>query len=228
MDDLSKVLEISSMTIYRDIKEEDQIILSKGNLILNNISEEFENPFTIRKNENKEEKEEIIKNAIKYIKNYDTIFLDGSTTISYLGEELKKINLDLTIVTISPIIAIELASCSKFRIFCPGGWLDRINFIFSKDMIEVFNSININKAFISCGGFSLSNGFTDTSIGETQIKKNVLEKGIEINILADSSKYNRVNPHTWARFSDINRLFIDKNVSNEDLKVLKNNISEVI
>jgi DeoR/GlpR family transcriptional regulator of sugar metabolism len=230
VEELAKDLNISTMTIYRDIKEMTQIILSKGNLVYQeDVDKAYdENPFEMRIEEKKAEKKAIAGIAVKYINHRDTIFLDGSSTVSYLAEQLQSKNLDLSIVTISPLITIKLAINKNFNIINPGGWFDKINYIYVKNIKELLNTININKAFISCGGYSLGSGFTDMTIGESQIKMDLVNRCSEINILADSSKYNKVTTHTWAKFPDVTRLFIDKGIKDEDLMLLNENISEVI
>lgn len=230
IEELAKSLNISTMTLYRDIKDMTQIILSKGNLIYKGdvTKEHIESPFDIRKEENKAEKQAIAYMAVDYINNKDTVFFDGSSTISYLAERLQNKDMNLTVVTISPMITIQLAVCKNISIVSPGGWFDKINFIYTKSIKELLDTININKAFVSCGAYSLENGFTDMTNGEAQMKMDIVNRCPEINVLADSSKYNRVNTHTWAKFSDVTRLFIDNGVKKEDLKVLNKNISQVI
>lgn len=228
--ELSKSLNISTMTLYRDIRDMPQIILSKGNLVHNSdfYKENSENPFEIRKEENKAKKQAIANEAINYINGGDTVFFDGSSTIFYLTEQLRKKDMILTVVTISPMVTIALADCKNISIVSPGGLFDKINYIYTKDIEKFLKTININKAFVSCGAFNLESGFMDMSNSETEIKINIVKKCPEVNVLVDSHKYNRVTSHTWAQFNNITRLFTDSEIEKKDLKVLNKNISQVI
>lgn len=220
--ELANLLRVSKMTLYRDINNlENNIFLSKGNLIYkeNNIFKE--SPYNTRKGRNKELKLAIARTAVNYIKNNDTIFLDGSSTIGYLARELVESNLYLTVVTISPIISIELAKKDSIKVLCPGGSLDNINFIYNCEIENYLKSININKAFLSCGAFSIEKGFTDLTIGESRIKRNIVDKVPEINILVDHTKMNNAYSYTWANFDELNRLIFDNKIDKNFLEKLK-------
>ncbi len=227
--ELADLLNVSSMTLYRDIKHlGSNLFLSKGNVIYieNNNSEE--SPYSTRKGRNKELKKAIARAAINYIKDNDTIFLDGSSTIGYLASEIIKSNLCLTVVTISPIISIELAKADSIKILCPGGLLDNINYIYNCEIENYLKSININKAFISCGAFSLEKGFTDLAIGESKIKKEIIDKIPEVNILADHTKMKNAHSYTWSNFDKLTRLICDNNIDKSDLKELKAKKIEIV
>ncbi len=226
--ELAALLKVSEMTLYRDIKElGDYLFLSKSNVIYkdNNILKEL--PYYTRMRNNIELKSSIARTAVNYINNNDTIFLDGSSTIAYLVKELSKRNLYLTAVTISPIITNELAKKENINVLCPGGLLDKINMIYNCDIDDFLKSININKAFMSCGAFSAEKGLTDLTIGESKIKRKIVEKVPEINILVDHTKMKNSYPYTWSGFNEFDRLICDNKISTDDLNILKSKNIEV-
>ena len=227
--ELAIALSISEMTLYRDIKHlENSLFLSKGVVIYKENSNLYESTYFARKGENKELKIAIAKTAIKYIKNNDTIFLDGSSTVGYLVSEIIKSNFCLTVVTISPIISIELTKKDNIKIICPGGLLDTINFIYNCNIDNFLKSININKAFMSCGAFSIEKGLTDIAIGEYEIKRTIVDKIHETYVLADHTKINNAFSYTWANYGEITRLICDNKIKKDDLKKFKDRKVEII
>lgn len=229
LEDLARIFNVSKMTLYRDIKFlDDRFFVSKGSINYKAVTTFIEAPFFLRKEQSKELKIAIARIAIKYINKDDTIFLDGSSTIGYLVDEIIKRTFNLTVVTISPIISVQLAKSNNIKILCPGGLLDNINFIYSCEIEDFLKTININKAFMSCGAFSIENGFTDLSIGEYKSKKTIVNKVPEVNILADHSKVNNTYSYTWSNYDSITRLICDNKVDKNILNDLKSRKPEVI
>jgi DeoR/GlpR family transcriptional regulator of sugar metabolism len=227
--ELAGILDVSEMTLYRDLKElSENLLLSKGNVIYRDSIDVEESPYYTRKLNNTELKTAIARSSIDFIDNNDTIFLDGSSTIGYLANELTKSSLHLTVVTISPVITTELCKKESIKILCPGGMLDPINMIYYSDIDPFLGTININKAFISCGAFSLDKGFTDMTKGEFDIKKKVAEKVPEINILVDHTKMGRSYSYTWCNIDDITRIIIDDRISKENLGGLRSKDLEIV
>lgn len=226
--DLAGILDVSEMTLYRDINElGDILFLSKGNIIYNS-NDMKESPYHTRKLNNTNLKIAIARSAINYINNNDTIFLDGSSTIGYLASELTRSDLSFTVVTISPIISIELSNNENIKVLCPGGMLDSINMIYNTDIEDFLETININKAFISCGALSLEKGLTDMTMGESYTKKNIINKIAEINTLVDHSKLNKSFSYTWSNFEGITRIIIDDMINKKDIERLKSKNIEII
>lgn len=229
LEDLTKIFNVSKMTLYRDIKLlDDSFFVSKGSLNYKSGNSFTEAPYFLRKEKNKELKMTVAHTAINYINNNDTIFLDGSSTVGYLVDEIIKKTFNLTIVTISPIISIKLAKSNNIKILCPGGLLDNINFIYNCEIEDFLKTININKAFMSCGAFSIENGFTDLSIGEYKIKETIVNKIPEVNILVDHSKINNTYSYTWSNYDSITRLICDNKIDKNNLNDLKSRKPEVI
>lgn len=227
--ELAVILDVSEMTLYRDMnKLDDTLFLSKGKVVYKNDNKVEESPYYARKLNNIDLKTAIARSAINYIDNNDTIFLDGSSTIYYLAEELIKSDLNLTVVTISPIISIELSKKENIRILCPGGLLDKINMIYITDIEKLLNSININKVFISCGALSIDNGFTDISLAEYNIKSKIIDKVSKINILVDHTKMNKSYSYTWCDINGPDRIIVDSSIDKDDFERLKSENVEIV
>lgn len=228
---LSKFLNVTEMTIYSDLKKikDRNIILTKKEIIYVGANSFLDDPHFDRLNQYAEGKKSIAKKAIKYLSNSDTVFFDGSTTTHYLAKLLvsKKKLLHLTIITYSPVIALELAKNPGINIICLGGKLERVNYIFLDTSLTFFNNININKSFISCVGISKQNGFTEMIEGEATLKKKLLEISGENNILADATKFSKTGTYTFGSLSTATRIIVDKPSSvrnNREFREIKEKI----
>jgi DeoR/GlpR family transcriptional regulator of sugar metabolism len=230
---LSQLFKVTNMTIYRDLKIleiENKLILTRGGaqFINNKPSIEYPNYFALTKN--LREKEALAKSAISFIKNNETIFLDGSTTVLTLAKLIALQNINkITVVTSSPIIATELSRNNNIQVLCSGGILNNTNFVFySSNLNYYFSDINLTKAFMSCSGFSIIHGFTETIRDEAILKKAIIKNCPEINILADHSKYNITFTYTFTNFDRVKRLIVDDGLNDEVLRKLKKTKTEII
>ena len=229
---LSNLFNVTKMTIYRDLKklEEDNklILVKKGAIYINNKTTEY--PHYLRYKKNKIEKELIAKKTISYINDNETIFLDGSTTVLQLARLISKESyLHITIITSSPIIINELIENRNIQLICIGGTLNKTNFEFYGNYTRDFiKDIKIKKIFLSCSGFSIKNGFTETIKEEETLKKILIENCNEINILADHTKYNIVSAYTFADFNIAKRMITDNKLDPKNLKELKKSKVEIV
>lgn len=114
--DLGILLNVSEDTIRRDLKElsdQDRIIKVHGGA----ISKSLVRPFVSNNNiYAHEEKKIIASKAVTLLQNNMTLFFEGGTTILELANQLPK-NMNLTIFTVSPQVAITLSDYEKYS--CP-------------------------------------------------------------------------------------------------------------
>lgn len=223
---LIKLFNVTKVTIYRDLKvleEENKIVLTKNGVMIKNVLSVSDFPLLYRLEKNKLEKEIITQKAKEFINNFDSIFLDGSTTSFYLAKLIAKDkDMKLTVLTISPIIVMELVKNRNIEIICTGGPLEKVTCSFIReDISNYFKEININKAFISARGFSIKNGFTEPNKDEANVKKALINYCNEINIIIDSSKYNIVSPYTFGDYKIARRIITDGGLDKNNLEELQ-------
>src|SRR5690606_20475621 len=120
--DLSEQLGVSDDTVRRDFKElaaEGKIIRVHGGA----VGKSFVKPFNA---ENQvyalEEKKIIAKKTLNLLKNNSVILTEGGTTILELAKIIPN-NLKVTIITISPQVAITLSEHENLDVISIGGKL---------------------------------------------------------------------------------------------------------
>ena len=193
---LSETFNVSEMTIRRDIdklEKDDRVIKVYGGVRLKVLSErEWESPIEIRKSTNSLAKQMISREALKLINDGDVIAFDASTTALELSRMLK-FERKVTVVTNNLNIAIELAEDPEIPIILLGGFIRRTSLsVIGSGMNKYLESINIDKAFISCKSFNFTDGVTDFLMDEGEAKQAIIKRSNEVFLLADTSKINTI------------------------------------
>ena len=116
-DDLGKLFDVSPFTIRRDVDYLDKahlVLRVKGGARKMDSPAQFREAQIVNRMQiNPKEKESIADCAMQFIEPGDSIFLDGSTTVSWLARNLAKLDPEITIVTNSLMISLESAKGSS-------------------------------------------------------------------------------------------------------------------
>ncbi|WP_369047846.1 DeoR/GlpR family DNA-binding transcription regulator [Tenacibaculum sp. UWU-22] len=187
---LSKKLDVSEDTIRRDIKELDkQGLLTKvhGGAIS-----------TIQKlyhyNEDiiyyREEKIQIAKKAISFIKEGMVIIMSGGTTNLILAKLLPK-NIKITVYTYSLPIAMQLTEHPLVETIFIGGRIHRNSMVTTGiDVVQFLSNITANLCFIGVSGFSLEQGITDEGYEVSLVKKAMINTAEHTIYMSTANKLN--------------------------------------
>lgn len=207
--------DVSLMTIHRDLDKLEaagRLVKFRGGARATHCSSETE--IEVRSHENLEAKRIIAEKALKLIQPGSSVFFDAGTTGLTLASLLPDIN--LTVFTSAPNIAIELCKLQKPSINLCCGNLNRANMALSGyQTIEMLQSINIDLAFIGVSGCSLENGMSCGRESEMLVKRLVIKKARTSVALCDSSKLTRLMPFTFAKLEDIDYFISDGNLPAE-------------
>lgn len=211
LDKLCEVFNVSKNTIRRDINE----LTAKGNIkkVYGGVSIQENStliPFEERNIKNINLKSNIGKLCADYIKDGDIIFLDSGTTTLTIVEYLKEKN-NVTIITNNLEIIVKSIDLPNLNIIClPGNLIRQTNSFVGIDTVSILNKYNINKSFMASTGISIEYGITNSHPLESEIKRLAIEKGSEVFLLVDSTKFDNSSLVTYAQLEDINYLITDK------------------
>jgi len=190
--EISKLFNISEDSARRDLRlmeEKGLVKRTYGGAILPFKVGEFSRlrePETIPP----EAKTALAKVAASLVRDGDTILLDASSTIAGMTPWLDKVN-GLTIITNSIINASTIINTLPHcKLFMIGGMVDpdRANTT-SIESLKLLQNIKVDKAFISPCSISPELDLWSTTFDEAEIKKAMLNAGVEVIIIADSSKF---------------------------------------
>ncbi len=200
------VPDVSLMTIHRDLDALEQAgVLVKVRGGARSVRHAADIGFDVRLQENNAAKNIIARKALSLIQPGTAIFLDASTTNLVLARCLQ--NMDLNIFTTGPNIAIELCRHANVNITMCCGTVNRKNMALSgQNTLDMLNHINIDLAFIGVSGCSTDAGFTCGTENDSAVKNLVIRKARRSVIMCDKSKFSRLMPYTFARFSDVDYL----------------------
>lgn len=210
--DLSRFFGVSEVSIRRDLVElESQGLLKRvyGGAI-STAKVIHEQSFKEKINRNLEEKKRIAALAVKMIQRGDRIFLDSGTTTVQIARMIKNPQ-DLTVVTTSLPIAVELGIYSGINLTLTGGIYNPIyQSLVGPLTVENLAQFHVNKAFMGIDGLSISNGLTTISTLEAEISRAILQITEELIVVADHSKIDKVGFVHIAPIGRIHTLITDK------------------
>jgi DeoR family transcriptional regulator, fructose operon transcriptional repressor len=196
--EISKVFNISEMTIRRDLlimTEEGLLEKVYGGVI---VSKRNKEPLVNQRiSENILAKQKIAGEAIKRISDNDIVFIESGTTCLELVKLLNS-KKNLTIITAAPHILFELSNQKNNNgfngeVMCCGGYLrgDPDDLFIGERAIEFFNNLRINVAFFGILGINIADGFMVSNTFEAALLKKVMSVSNKSIGLADSSKFNK-------------------------------------
>ncbi|MGN1267719.1 MAG: DeoR/GlpR family DNA-binding transcription regulator [Dorea sp.] len=222
--ELSQEYKVSEETIRRDLDrlERDGLaIKSYGGAILNENTN-IDLPFNVRKKHNVSGKQKIAELVAGLVESGDHIMLDPSSTAVFIAKALKQKE-RLTVVTNSIEVMLELSDMKEWNIIAPGGSIrDGILALVGPKATEGIGAYNVEKSIISCKGFDLEKGFSDTSEDFAHAKQRMLVSA-KVRILAvDSSKFGQSAFSKVGDLSNIDMIVTDVKPDERTLEVLEN------
>lgn len=209
LDELVEVFNVSKNTIRRDVK----LLVDQGEFkkVYGGVSVNHSTlvSFNDRKVRNQSEKQRIAELASQYVIDGDILFIDSGTTTYEMLEFIKEKN--ITVVTNNVDFIVEAMPYDNLNVYSTGGMLERsTNSFVSYKGIDIFNTYNINKAFMASTGISISNGVTNSSPLESEIKRSAVKKCPQVFLLVDHQKFDQYALTTYCELRDIDYLVTDE------------------
>ncbi|MEE1315227.1 MAG: DeoR/GlpR family DNA-binding transcription regulator [Faecalimonas sp.] len=221
--ELSEFYEVSEETIRRDLEKleaEGHAIKSYGGAVLNENSN-IDLPYNVRKNRNVLGKQKIANLVNEMVADGDHIMLDASSTAVAVAKALKN-KKDLTVITNSLEIALELMDATSCHVISTGGLVAGNSFAFVGQVTDrTISSYYVDKAIISAKGFDLGAGLTDSDERLANNKASMLKMAKKKVLAVDSSKFGKIAFAKIAHLQDINVLVTDKKPDEEWLQALE-------
>lgn len=212
--DLSTLLEVSAVTIRKDLTElekENKLYRSHGKAILinpyiNNRSVNEKEKFAT------EEKMLIGRCAASMISKDDSIIIASGTTVHALARNIKPIH-KLTVISASLQVSEILANDEAVDIIQLGGTLRHSsNSVVGKYAENILPEFCCSKLFLGVDGIDLEFGITTTDIREAELNRVMMRTAQKTIVLADSSKFRRRGFSKIANIEDVDMIITDSGV----------------
>ncbi len=212
--ELSRKYGVSEVTIRGDLQtlaEQGLIVRTHGGAVT--VPPSADLSLNLRRQLQTVEKERIGVCAAGFVSDGDAIFLDTSSTSLAMIRYLKQ-RRELTILTNSLAIAQAVLDMSGVTLVMTGGVLrrDTVSLI-GNDGLGLFSKYNIKSGFFGAHGLTLEEGLTDVSIGEAEVKSQVVKMCRQVIAVLDATKWGRVGPASFARVADLSVVVTDQQAS---------------
>jgi len=213
---LSEFLGVSEVTVRRylsKLEREGFVKRVRGGAIL---SETLDPAVTfatwlIHSKEDQEWKSKIGKVASTLIKRGSTIILDAGTTILEVARSMRKQVLsEVKVVTNNIPAVLELSNLSNITMIIIGGdvRVPSLSTVGPKS-VSFLDGLNVDLLFLSVQGVSIEKGLTNTSLSDLPLKKAMISAAKEVVLVADSSKFGRVEFCNVAPISAVHKIVTD-------------------
>lgn len=155
-------------------------------------------------------KADVARTAAAMIKPGQTVFLDGGTTTAAICRALPA-SLDITVVTHSPTIAIELVDRPAVRVLLIGGTLYRHSLVtVGAIAAEYVNNLNVDVFFMGVSGVHPIHGLTTGDAEEAAIKRSICRRAADTFVLASSEKLGSALQHRVVTFDQVTAAITDE------------------
>jgi DeoR/GlpR family transcriptional regulator of sugar metabolism len=162
----------------------------------------------------------ITRKAAERVLDGDSILLDASSTAYYLAKAIVG-KQKLRVITNGFEVARELAQNLSNTVILIGGVVNHERLSVTGLLSEqIMTELHVDKAFVSCSGFSLDRGMTEVNLSDGQLKRKALESVYQVIALIDSSKFGKEGLTPFARPSQITHLITDARLTSEWIEKL--------
>lgn len=221
--ELAKDFEVTEETIRRDLEKLDKEGLASktyGGAVSKHTAT-LDLPYKIRIGVNVDEKQRIADSVAQMISDGERIMLDSSSTAIYIIKKLKE-KKNLTVITNSVVILLELADKSDWTVLSTGGNLKEGALSLTGSSAEkMIRSYHVDTAICSCKGVDMEIGVTDSNEKDSLIKQAMFASAERKILAADTLKLSKKSFVRVCEFSDIDYLVTDQKPDDQWLEFCK-------
>lgn len=221
VDELCEALSVSPATIRRDLEmlEAEGVLRRVHGGAVGDHTRLEEPLFDDKTRLAGEEKVRIARQAYSHVREGDTVYLDGGSTILELARLLRE-RTDITVVTNSLRAASELAVSGPRLILLGGEFRRRSQTIVGTLTRSLLETIYLDTAFMGTIGVT-EQGLTTTDPNEAYTKELVMTRAQKVVLLADSTKIGKVSFAHAGNPGDIGLMITDGGANPRFIKKLK-------
>ena len=213
--ELAHDFEVTEETIRRDLERLDKegLVSKTYGGAVSKQNSALDLPYNIREGVNVVQKQKISDAVAELIRDGERVMLDSSSTALYVVKKLKN-KKNLTIITNSVKILIELADKSDWTVLSTGGLLKNGALSLTGSSAEkMINSYHVDTAICSCKGIDTDMGVTDSNEKDSLIKQAMFASAERRILALDAEKFDKKSFVRVCGFRDIDVLVTDSEPS---------------
>lgn len=227
---LSAVLDVSEMTIRRDLDKLEQAgLLSRtfGGATVTSNPIALHLSFSEKVGVYEKEKLAIARTAASMIQDGDTVGLVAGTTCYQIARNFPA-RQNVTVVTNAINIAMDFANRSSVKLIVTSGYLLERSFALVGPFAEcILDQIHINKLFLGATGVSIERGVTTLDLLEASMYKAMIRSVEEVIVVADHTKFGLISLAPILPLEKVTRLITDSGVDSGILQELESTGVEI-
>lgn len=182
----------------------------------------FDAAFALREERFPEEKRRIAVAAAGLVQDGDVIAIGPGTTTTLLGRNLRHRE-KLQIVTSAMNIGMELSAYANLNVTLTGGtsrWSGSFSLV-GNTAFQSLQRLNFDKVFLSGTAVDAARGLSVIESDEALILGEMVRRGRQLIVIADSSKLGVTGPNTVCVTSQIHTLITDSDATAENIAAFR-------
>ena len=224
----------SESTLRRDfieLERDGKLVRVRGGVQLPentiaHLGQQAESSFDRRNAVNREKKRRIAQKACTFLRDGDTVLIDGGTTTSYMVEFLSAFS--LKIVTNSFAIARHLVEHSNCTVILPEGTIDPDSQLVLNNLTaDPYANYSAALAIMGTGGITATSLTNDEKL-VIQAERAMIEHAREVIILADDSKFGKIGHLTLCPVERASKIITTRDADPELVRVLREKGIDVV
>ena len=228
--DAAQLLDVSEMTIRRDLSAGSSALILLGGYIVTDPKTGNVNNYFVdeQKFKNVDEKRYIGQLAARLITENEVVFFDSGTTVPFIVEHIPD-ELVFTGICYSLNTFLALQDKPNCTVILCGGEFKTSSYIFTT--VGGHNELNFiypNKAFISAAGISLEHGVTTFILDEVKLKMQAMSVSQKNILVADRYKFENVRAGRFGSLDNFEQLVTDSMPDNKYQRYFREHGIEVI
>ena len=209
--ELAEEYDVTEETIRRDLEklESDGYAKKTYGGAVPKQSSALDLPYNVRETVNVVQKQLIASKVCELINDGDRVMLDASSTSLYILKKLKD-KKNLTVITNSVKILIELADKSDWKVLSTGGELKRSALsLMGSSAEKMIGSYHVDVAICSCRGLDMDFGVTDSNENDGQLKRAIFAAADRRILALDNEKFDHKSFIRVCGFREIDVIVTD-------------------
>ncbi|WP_040976058.1 DNA-binding transcriptional repressor DeoR [Necropsobacter massiliensis] len=192
--DAAEILNVSEMTIRRDLTHNTGPVVLLGGYIVANPSQNTDKRYFIAEQQTRNiaPKMHIGSLAAPLVQEGDVVFFDCGSTIPFIASQIDN-GIKFTALCYSLNVFMALQDKPNCEVILCGGHYTRHNSCFAPVRLSAeLESVCTGKAFISAAGVDARQGVTCFNFDEARIKTHAMAKTQQAILVFDHSKLHKV------------------------------------
>ncbi|HVI48515.1 MAG TPA: DeoR/GlpR family DNA-binding transcription regulator [Chitinophaga sp.] len=208
--ELSSDLQVSEDTVRRDLEvlaQSGQLIKVRGGAIPHSP-----NPYSFKERSryHEDDKKDIARKALSFLKNGQTILMDGGTTTLTLVT-LFPPTLHITVITNSVPIVAQLIEHPTVEVVFTGGLIGKNSRTAGgMDTIRMLQKVRADICFLGICSIHPDAGVTGLDLNEADVKSVMVQSSNKAIALATSDKMGTAEPYKVCNITELDTIVTDK------------------